>query len=157
AEALDDVVAGMALGRRVSWGGINSMVLTSYAIEHRMSEVLALYLPRLDAPMVRDVRKRLDALPSGGSPATALKFEEQFALDWFVGKIKEAKDKESLLPLLSKFADSPEKGRAFFNECGGSVEGVLKLAEETRQCYARVAKKLDLPLDQFEKEWDREV
>jgi hypothetical protein len=157
ADAIDDVVAAMTLGRRVSLDGINSMVLTSYAIEHRMSEVLALYVPKLDAKMIKALKKRLDALPPGGSPATALKFEEQFALDWLVSKIKEAKDKESLLTLLSQLCDSPEKGRAFFKECGGTAEGVLKFAEETRQCYARMAKKLDLSLDQFEKEWDREV
>jgi hypothetical protein len=157
AEALDDVLAGMSLGRRVSLGGINSMVLTSYAIEHRMSEALALHLPRLDAPALRAVRERLNALPPGASPATALKFEELFALDWLVGKIKEVKDKEGLLALLTKLANSPEKGRAFFDECGGTVDGVLKFAEETRRSYARVAKMLDLPLDQFAQEWDREV
>jgi hypothetical protein len=157
AEAIDDVIAAMTLGRHVSLGGINSLVLTSYAIEHRMSEVLALYLPKLDARMIKAVQRRLDALPPGGSPVTALKYEEQFALDWLVGKIKAAKDKESLLALLTKLCDSPEKGRAFFTECGGTTEGVLQLAEKTRQCYTRMAKRLDLPLDQFEKEWDREV
>jgi hypothetical protein len=157
AEAIDDVVAAITLGRRVSQDGINVTVLTSYAVEHRMAEVLALYLPKLDAKTIKDVKKRLDALPPGESPATALKFEEQFALDWLVERIKEAKDKESLLTLLSKLCDSPEKGRALFNECGGTSEGVLTFAEETRQCYRRMAKKLELPLDQFAKEWDSEV
>jgi hypothetical protein len=157
AEAIDDILAAMTLGRRVSQDGINITVLTSYAIEHRLSEVLALYLPRLDAKMIQAVKKRLDALPPAESPATALKFEEYFALDWLVSKIKEAKDKDSLLTLLSRLCDSPEKGRAFFKECGGTAEGVLQFAEETRQSYARMAKMLDLPLDQFEKEWDREV
>jgi hypothetical protein len=157
AEALDDIFAGMTLGRRVSLGGINTLVLTSYAIEHRMGEALALYLPKLDTKMLKAVRKRLDALPPGESLATALKFEEQFALDWLVGKIREAKDKERLLALLSQLCDSAEKGRAFFEQCGGTVAGVLQLAEETRRCYARMARKLDLPLDQFAKEWEREV
>jgi hypothetical protein len=157
AEAIDDVIAGMTLGRHVSLGGINSMVLTSYAVEHRMSEVLALYLPKLDAAMLRALKKRLDALPPGEGLADALKFEEHFALDWLVGKIKEAKDKDSLLKLLIKLSDSPEKGRALFEECGGTTDGVLRLAEQTRQSYARMAKTLELPLDQFVKEWDREV
>jgi hypothetical protein len=157
AEAIDDVIAGMALGRRVSLGGIYSTVLTSYAIEHRMSEVLAAYLPKLDAKTIKALKKRLDALPPAESLAPALKVEEHFALDWLVGKIKEAKDKESLQTLLSKLCDSPEKGQAFFKECGGTVDGVLKFADQARQGYARMAKKLDRPLDQFEKEWDREV
>jgi hypothetical protein len=157
AEAVDDILAAMILGRRVSQDGVNVAVLTSYAIEHRMSEVLALYLPRLDAKTLMAVKKRLEALPPVESVATALKFEEYFALDWLVGKIKEAKDRESLLTLLGRLCDSPEKGRAFFKECGGTTEGVLQFTEETRQAYARMAKKLDLPLDEFEKEWDREV
>lgn len=157
AEAIDDILAAMTLGRRVSQGGINSMVLTSYAIEHRMAEVLALCLPKLDAKRIGGLKKRLDALPPAESLATALKFEEKFALDWLVEKIKEANDKDKLLALLSRLCDSPEEGRAFFKECGESAAGVLKFAEETRQAYKRMAKNLDLPLDAFEKEWDREV
>jgi hypothetical protein len=157
ADALDDVVAAMTLGRHVSQDGVNVLLLTGYAIEDRMRDALALDLPRLDARAIKTLKKRLDALPPSGSPAVALKFEQQFALEWLVGKIKEAKDKDKLLALLIKLCDSPEKGRAFFKECGGTVEGVLKYAEETRQSYARMAKKLDLPLDQFEKEWDQEV
>jgi hypothetical protein len=157
AEAIDDIIAAMTLGRRISHSGIYSTVLTSYAIEHRMSEGLALYVPKLDAKAIKTVEKRLGALPPVESLANALKVEEYFALDWLVGKIKQAKDKEGLQALLVKLCDSPEKGQAFFKECGGTVEGVLKVAGQVRQGYARVGKKLDLPLDQFEQEWDREV
>jgi hypothetical protein len=157
AEAIDDAVALMTLGRHVSRGGINSLVLTSYALEHRAAEVLALYLPKLDARTIRDLKKRLDALPQAESLAAALQIEEKFALDWLVGKIKEANDKERLQTLLIRLCDSPEEGRAFFKECGESADGVLKLADQTRQSYRRMAKSLELPLDQFEQEWDREV
>src|SRR5579871_1004362 len=131
AEAIDDVFAVLVLGRRVSLGGINSMVLTSYAIEHQMSEVLALYLPRLDAPALRAVKLRLGALPPRESPAAALKVEEHFALDWLVGQIRAAIDRDSLLALLAQLCGSPEKARAFLRECGGSADGVLKVAAET--------------------------
>ncbi len=157
AEAIDDIVAVMTLGRRVSLEGINVLLLTSYAIEHRMSEGLALYLPRLDAWTIKVLSQRLDALPKGETPAIALKFEEQFALDWLVGKIKEAKDKDSLLSLLSRLCDSPENGRALLQECGGTADGMLRFTEQTRRCYRQMAKMLDLPLDQFEKDWDRMV
>ena len=70
-------------------------------------------------------------------------FEEKAGLDWLIRKIKEQKDKESLLAFVSSFCsrrgDSPEqsreRGRAFLEECGGTVDGVLKMAEETRPCY----------------------
>jgi hypothetical protein len=157
AAAAQDVIATLTLGRRISLGGINSQVLTSYAIEHRMNEVLARYLTKLDAQTLKAVRQRLEALPAAESLAAALKVEERFALDWLVGKIKETKDRDSLLALLGQLSDSPEKGRAVFNAVGGTTEGVLKLTDETRQCYARMAREVQLPLDQFRKAWDEEV
>ena len=57
--------------------------------------------------------------------------------------------------------DSPEqsreRGRAFLEECGGTLDGVVKMAEETRPSYRLVAKMLELPLDQFEKEFELEA
>jgi hypothetical protein len=156
AEAIDDLVAAMTLARHASQDGINVMLLAGYASEHRAIETLALYLPKLNAGMLKDLKTRLDASPAGGRPATALKFEEEFALNWFVRKVQEAKDKGALLAHLSKCCDTEEKGRAFLEECGGTAEGVLKCAEETRKCYRRMATKLDLPVDQFEKEWQLE-
>jgi hypothetical protein len=157
AEAVDDVVAALTLGRHVSQDGIITMVLVGYAIEHRANETLALYLPKLNAGMIRDLKTRLDSLPQGGTPATGMKFDEIFAVDWLVRKVKQTKDKESALALLSQLCDSPEKGRAFLEECGGTADGVLKFAEETRRCFALIAAKLDLPPDQFEQEFERET
>ena len=91
-------------------------------------------------------------------------FEEQAGLDWLIRKIKEQKDRESLLTLLSSFCskrgDTPEqsreRGRAFLEECGGTLDGVVKMAEQTRPSYPRTAKLLELPLDQFEKAFQAE-
>jgi hypothetical protein len=156
AEALSDLLAAMTLGRHVSRDGPFFMLLHGYAIEHRATETLALHLPKLDAKRIENLKTRLDALPKGGRPATAIKFEEIFALDWFVRHVRATKDKESLLALLNRALDTPEKARAFLAECGGTAEGVLQCAEETRQAYARMAKTLDLPPDQVEKEFERE-
>src|SRR5262249_48720498 len=49
------------------------------------------------------------------------------------------------------------KVRAFLEECGGTAAGVLKFAEETRSSYKLMAKKIELPPDQFEKEFEREA
>jgi hypothetical protein len=164
AAALDDAVAALTLSRHVSQNGLLISILVGYSIERRMSEVLALYLPRLNAKTIKGLKKRLDALPPGDRPATAVKLEEKTTLDWLLRKVKGAKDKEALLAFLSRQLagsnDSPEerraKGRAFLQQCGGSAKGMLKRIEEVRPSYARMAKKLDLPLDQFVKEWQRE-
>jgi hypothetical protein len=88
---------------------------------------------------------------------------EEAMLNWIVGEVKEAKDKESLLAFLSQLGVGPREpekrraeGRAFLAECGGTAEGVLKCAEETRRGSALLTRKLDLPPDQVGKEFERE-
>jgi hypothetical protein len=165
-EAIEDLIAAMTLGRHVSLDGSLVTILLGYQIEHQMSETLALHLPNLDAKTVKALKKRLDALPHGGSLASGVREEQTLETGWFVRQVKEAKDKETLLSLLSpllgseeagKGRDLAERARSFLDECGGSGEEVLRLAEETRQSYALMAKKLELPMDQFEKEWEPEA
>lgn len=156
AEAINDIVVALTLSRHASMDGSFIAILIGYQIEGRLSETLALYLPKLNDTTIKDLRKRLDALPAGGRPATALRECEEKTLDWLIRKVKEAKDKESLLAFASGIAGSPEKGRAFLEECGGAASDVVTFTEGMRPSYARMAKIWDLPLSQFEKEWDRE-
>jgi hypothetical protein len=167
AEAIDDILTGMTLGRHISQNGTLIVLYVGYAIEHRLSEALALNLPKLDAAMAKGLKTRLDALPPGGSSAQALRLEEKFGLDWFVRTVKETKDTESLLTILGPLFHtegvarlSPEEranGRAFLEACGGTTAGMLKMAEEVRPSYELMAKKLGLPPDEFDKEFARET
>jgi RNA polymerase sigma factor (sigma-70 family) len=165
AEAIDDIVAALTLARHVSRDGSLDSLWAGHAIEHRMIQTLALYLPRLDARTIKDLKKRLDALPPGGSVVTATMRMEENLLSWIVGEVTEAKDKESLLAFLSQLCgdkrESTEqrraKGRAFLEQCGGTGKGVLQFAQDMRASSALLAKKLDLAPDQLEKEWQREV
>jgi RNA polymerase sigma factor (sigma-70 family) len=160
AEALEDVLAALALARHVSLDGTVDSLRAGYDIEQRLSELLALHLPRLDARTARDLKGRLDALPAGGSASTpALRMTEAL-LEWIAGEVKEAKDQESLLDFLSQLGVGPREpekrraeGRAFLEACGGSARGVLERAEEVRPVIVLLAKKLDLPPEQYEKEW----
>jgi hypothetical protein len=165
AEAIDDFIAGMTLGRHSSQVGTNIMLLTGYAIEHRLIETLALELPRLDPETLASLNNRLAALPAGSSPAEAMKAEEKSYLDWLVRIVKKAKDKESLLAEL-EFVElgsegqptaAGERSRAFVEKCGGTVEGVLRYSEQTRSSYRAVEKMLELPLDQFDQAFSREA
>ena len=167
-EAIDDLVAAMTLGRQISMDGSLIGVLVRYNIEARTTDALALHLPKLDPGTTKDMKKRLDALPPGGSPAAGLRACEEKTLEWFIHKVKSTKDKESLLVLLvplarlssepeGKARDATEGGRALLKECGGTAAGVLKFAEETRPSYALMAKNMALPLAQFEKEFERET
>jgi hypothetical protein len=137
--------------------------LAAYNMEHRAVEILARYLPSLDATTLANLRTRLDALPTFGSQATALLTEQKESLNWFIRKVKEAKDKESLLAFLGWVGisegvdrDSGEKARAFLEACGGTAANMIKFADELAPCYDIMAKMFDLPLDDFEKEFKRE-
>ncbi len=153
--AVDDTIDGMILARHTSQGGLLIPVLVRYAIEGMMTETLARNLPKLDAAAARDVRRRLGALPAGGRPATALKLEERFSLDWFERELN-AKDKDQVMAMLTGLTDSAEKAREFYSGCGGTKEGVLKCIELARPSYDRLAPVLDLPFDQCQKEYDAE-
>ena len=163
AGAIDDIVAAMKLGRDVARDGLNITLLLGYAVEHHGIETLALYLSRLKTTAIKDLKARLDALPEGGSPAATLRNEKNWALEWFIKKVTEAKDKETLVAFLGqcsepdeKKRDAAERGEALLQECGGSADGVLKFAQETKRSYELMENKLTLPLAQFETEWERE-
>jgi hypothetical protein len=163
AEAIQDILAALTLGRQASLDGSLIGVLVGYNIEARMSEALALYLPGLNAETIKDLKKRLDALPPGGRPATAMRVCEENTLDWCIRKVKAAKDKEGILAFLSPLCGASrdsaenrrEKGLAFLKECGGTADSVVKAFEQTRASYELVAKKLDLPPDQFVKHFEQ--
>jgi hypothetical protein len=166
AEAIDDLIAAATLGRHITRDGINILVLVGYSIENFVGETLALYMSKLDAATLGNLKARLAALPPGGTPATAMKFEEATALDWFVHEVKAAKDKDSLVAFLTQVHGltlperggrvPKEKGREFLEACGGTVEGIVNQTDQTRGAYVRLGKKLDLPVEQFEKEWNDE-
>jgi hypothetical protein len=160
-QALDDVIAAMALSRHVSQGGDMIVVLTGYAAERGPIDTLALYLPKLKAQAILKLTKRLTELPAGGRPATAMQTETGSFLNDFVRSLKDAKDKESLVTLLGLTSGSEggasklrEQGTALLAACGGDASGVVKFTEELRPSYGAVEKMLDLPLDQFEREFD---
>jgi hypothetical protein len=166
AEAIDDLVAAATMGRHISRDSINIMVLVGYGIERGVGETLARYLSKLNAAEIKDLKARLANLPPGGTPAAAIKFEEEAAIDWFVREVKAAKDRDHLagfLALVIRLCGpegvgqvTNEKGRAFLEACGGTTEGVLKCAEETRASYVRLGRMLEQPVEQFEKEWKAE-
>ena len=73
AQAVDDIVDALTLARHASADGSLIAVLVGYTIEGRTGETLALYLPKLSAPMIKDLKARLLALPQGGTPTMGLR------------------------------------------------------------------------------------
>lgn len=165
ADAVDDVVAAIAMGRHSSTDGSLISVLVGYAIENLMGETLALFIPKMSPGMIKNLKARLVALPPRGSPATATLNCEASTLDWFIQQVKATKGKDGLMALMvpmltnesQKDTDATEKARTFIDECGGNAAGVIKFAEEMRPVYPILAKMLELPLEQFDKELERDA
>jgi hypothetical protein len=158
ADAVEDIVAAVTLGRHVSQDGYLVSILVRYTIEERMGRTLATHLPSLNSTILAGLKSRLDALPRGGSTAAAARDEEKIGLDWLVRKAREVErrvadgeDKDTVLASLS------DEGvvREFVQKCGGTTTGLLKSAEDMRPWFAQTAESWDRPLDQFEKEQER--
>ena len=159
ADAVDDAVDALTLGRHASTDGTLISVLVGIAIDQMATNALAEHLPDLDKAALKKLALRLEVLPPAGTAALAmLTAEEHGGLDWFIRQVKQAKDKDQLLDLLAEVCDGPsaaakrEAGKTLLEACGGTAEGVLKYAEQARPLYEVVAKKMDLPPDQFDEE-----
>ena len=163
AEAIEDLLSAMTLGRHISVDGSLIAVLVGYSVEARAIELFAHSLPTFNPKTIQDLKTRVDALPPFGTEATALMACEKETLYWFIRKVKETKDKEGLLKFLGWVGISEEKDRdtgntaaEFLKECGGTADGVTNFAVEALPSYDKLAKCLDLPLSEFEKEFERE-
>lgn len=160
AGAVDDAVDALTLGRHVSRDGTLIAVLVGIGIEQGVTDTLAADLPKLDVAALKKLAARLEALPPDMTAADAMQVgEERAGLEWFIRQVKETKDKDKLITLLEELGvteggGSKARAKAFLEECGGTAEGVVKYAEQTRPLYAEAAKALALPPGQFEKAWD---
>jgi hypothetical protein len=154
-EAIADILAAITMARHISLDGSLPSILLRNGIERRCSETLALYLSRFDAETLKNLKKRLNALPRGGSLGTAVREEQTLETGHYVRKLKEAKDEKEALAFLTRMGNSPGDAQALLEECGGTSAGVVKHTEELRTWYAQLAKQMELPLDQFEREQER--
>jgi hypothetical protein len=165
AGALDDVFAGMTLARHIGQDGTIVSVLVGFGLEGMATDVLAAYLPKLDATTLRALPARLGKLPAGGTVAKGLLTEETVFLGGFQNKVREFKNRERLVEYLGLcLSDEPgatkkdqlARGKAYLEECGGTAEGLIKLADEGRPLYEELAKKTALPPNEFAKLMDVE-
>jgi hypothetical protein len=156
ADAVEDLVAVLILGRHVSQDGYLVSILVRYAIEDRTANTLAVSLPHLNAAALKKLKSRLDHLPAGGSTAQAVRNEEKCGLDWLVRATKQVerrgKEGEGREKVLA--TENEDVVHEFVQKCG-TTAGVLKFGEAMRPWYAETAKAWNQPLDQFQKEQER--
>ncbi len=160
--ALDDVFAAMTLARHLSRGEAFIPIHYGIGIENTTAEVLAAYLPKLDAGARRALPARLDKLPARGTMADALRREEKEFLGWFQKRVRAITERDRLVEFLDYCdqgagqKDQFARGKAFLEACGGTAEGALKRSEEVRPFYAAFAGKMELPPDELDKAFEAE-
>jgi hypothetical protein len=163
-EAVEDFAAALTLSRHLSENSGLIVLLFAYSLESRVSEALAGDLLRLDSDSTKSLQARLRTLPPGGRPAQMLEFEEK-SLEWTVRRIKEAKDNESLVALLSVLVDDADGrrgqsrsalARKVLDECGGTSTSLRRQLEALRPIYGRMGRMLELTPDEFARGWSNE-
>ena len=76
-QTFDQSIFGHFQAGLITLDGVNIMLLWGYSIENRVSQTLALHLPKLNAGMITGLKTRLDALPKSETLAAALRIEEK--------------------------------------------------------------------------------
>jgi hypothetical protein len=151
AAALDDVFAALTLSRHMGADGLLVSVLLGIGLENTAADVLATYLPKLDAAELKALPARLDKLPPGGTVAAGILLEEKVFLQGFINQVRGFNNRDQLVEYLSQVhgseRDSPKerlaKGEALLRECGGNPGAVIKTAEAARSSYATIAKQTE--------------
>jgi hypothetical protein len=162
ADACDDLVASLVLGRNISRDGILISVLVQMAIEAIVCNHVAENFGQFSPETLQRLVEGFDAAPARGTVASVLPTEKSFCLDWTLRKIQDlqqqnpgndAKVMEGIRQLLG-FAE-PELGETnrwerLTQAAGGTSDGVLKLLQEPARIYERMAVLLTLPYSEYE-------
>jgi hypothetical protein len=147
---VEDAVATLVLSRHVEIDTIMINILVGYAGEHMAIDVLAEYLPKLDAAARKDLAGRLDALPPPGSPAKAVLTEKEFTAGWVARKVREGARKGTWKEELAKLWGSEGAAQALPKELDSATpEKVLQMLDELKPLYDEMSQVMALPPDQF--------
>jgi len=162
ADACDDLLAALALGRNSSRDGTLIAALVQVAIENIFCSTVAENFHQLSPETLKQLADGLDAVPARGTMAACMTTEKRLFHDWLVSKIldlrkanpgNEAKVMTAIHEQL--FLDPPEEGQANQTQpnrweqvttaAGGTSEGVLGLLGDYESLYQRAAVMLALP------------
>jgi hypothetical protein len=162
ADACDDLVASLVLGRNLSRDGTLISGLVQMAIEAIVCSPVAENFGRFSPETLQRLVEGFDAAPARGTVAFVIPAEKSFSHDWTLRKIQELQqqnpgnDAEVMAGIRQflGFAD-PELGETnrwerFTQAAGGTSDGVIRLLQERVQVYDRVAALLALPYPEYE-------
>ena len=109
-EGTDDVLATMILGRHIGRDKVWHNIHFGCMLETMCTTTLAVYLPRMPAQLRRDLRKRLESLPSA-TPLRYAAIHSLGAIDWAREQFARMSERERV-ELLESLADEEMAAKA---------------------------------------------
>jgi hypothetical protein len=167
ADARDDLLASLALGRNSSRDGTLIGALVQIAIEHIVCSAIAENYFQLTPDTLKELNAGIASAPARGTMATCIPLEKKFFLDWFVEKVKgiqklypqdEAKVLAEVHEAIS-FMEAEEgappaqpnlRWEQTLKAAGGTSDGILKLAVSMGELYERLGALMTLPQPEYE-------
>jgi hypothetical protein len=159
AEARDDLIAGLALGRNVSQNSTLVSILVGFAVESMVNTTVAGNFHRFSPETLQQLADGFAAAPARGTVADCLTREKPIYRKWLPDKIKELRDEypgddvavmEGLHQLVGNF--DTNYWEELTNAAGGTIGGIIKISNDAEPLYAQLAKILVLPHGEYEEQ-----
>ena len=170
ADACEELLAALALGRNASHDGILISAMVQFASETMICSTVAENFHRFTPESLKQLADGFAAAPTRGTVAACIPAEKTSFLDWLENKILELQkdnpgNDAKVMAGISKLVNSfqgPEEGPSnkpevsFADEiaraAGGTSEGVLKLLHDEVALYERLAQVVALPPREYEEQ-----
>ncbi len=160
AEARDDLLAAIALGRNCSRDGTAISVLVQIAIENIVCSTIAENYYRISPDTLKQIADGFDAAPARGTLAAAITTEQSLGRGWMVDRIMALQkehpgdDAKVMAEFLGEMGQS-EEGQTdvwapLVKAAGGTSDGLLKLLRDEEQYYNRLAVIMALPEPEYD-------
>jgi hypothetical protein len=168
ADACEDLLAALALGRNASHDGVLVSALVQIAVESMVCSTIAENFHQFTPESLKQLADGFAAAPARGTIAACIPAEKTTFLDWLENKIlqlqkdnpgNDAKVMSGISKLVGSF-DSPEEAPSgkpkippsdeVARAAGGTSEGVLKLLHEEGALYEKLAQVVALPPREYE-------
>lgn len=164
AEARDDLIAALALGRNGARDGTLISTLVQIASEAIIYSAVAENFGRFSPETLKQLVDGFDAAPARITMAACMPSEKSFFYDSLVRRIEEIKEKnpgddaKAMAAIREVFPDvETDQGaptnhlwKQVTNAAGGTSEGVLKLLSGLGELYAKVATVMALPQSEYD-------
>jgi hypothetical protein len=161
ADACQDLLAALVLGRNLTRDGTFMSVLVQIAIEAIICDAIAENFGRFPPEVLQQLAAGLDAPPVRGTVVAGILSETGTYSGWLSRKVVElqrqypgndAKVMEEIRRLLFSGPRAPGEGdpwKEFKRAAGGTSEGVFKLLQERSTMYHRTAELVALPYPEY--------